>query len=43
MKEAKSGWGAKSFDLRLRMELYAHRVWMNCTCGAAINRLTDDD
>jgi hypothetical protein len=43
MKEAKSGWGAKGFDLRLRMELYADRVWMTCTCGAAINRSADDD
>src|SRR5438445_3023569 len=34
---------AKSFDLRLRMELYAHGVWMACTCGAAINRSADDD
>jgi len=28
---------AKSFDLSLRMELYAHRVWRACTCGAVIN------
>jgi len=25
------------------MELYAHGVWMACTCGAAINRSADDD
>jgi hypothetical protein len=28
---------AKGFDLSLRMELYAHRVWRACTCGAVIN------
>ena len=34
---------AKGFDLRLQMELYAHRVWRACTCGAVINRYADDD
>jgi hypothetical protein len=43
MKEAKGGWGAKGFDSRLRMELYAHRVWRACTCGAVINWYADDD
>jgi hypothetical protein len=43
MKEAKSGWGAKGFDLSFGVELYAHRAWMARTSGAVINRCADDD